>query len=402
MSPARTGAPHLFSGIIAVGVAATILFVGRMIAIHLEHKSLHTVAPREFQLKNQGLAFQRAAARAPDVFPLYGSSELIVPLPERADVFFHDAPTGFQVCPVGKVGATPLIMLQKLAALGCDLRGKKIAISLSSVWFLADITQFSYEANFSLVTASELMFNSALDFELKRAIASRMLQFPRTTEKNPLLGFALSRMASGGPLDRIVLCALWPLGKLQTTILDLQDHFAAVSYILYGPKSGASLHPQMLDWSDLIAKASETASAREKQAGTASGSDGRVPRRDDAWFLRNLNRSNQWRDLELLLRVLTKVHAQPLLLSMPMDGQFYDEAGVSRSVRECYYNKMHALAERYRFALVEFEQHDEDGPFLNRGVPQVKQIASGHLTAKGWMFYDRVLDNFFHGREPGS
>jgi len=402
MSPARTGAPHLFSGIIAVGVAATILFVGRMIAIHLEHKSLHTVAPREFQLKNQGLAFQRAAARAPDVFPLYGSSELIVPLPERADVFFHDAPTGFQVCPVGKVGATPLIMLQKLAALGCDLRGKKIAISLSSVWFLADITQFSYEANFSLVTASELMFNSALDFELKRAIASRMLQFPRTTEKNPLLGFALSRMASGGPLDRIVFCALWPLGKLQTTILDLQDHFAAVSYILYGPKSGASLHPQILDWSDLIAKASETASAREKQAGTASGSDGRVPRRDDAWFLRNLNRSNQWRDLELLLRVLTKVHAQPLLLSMPMDGQFYDEAGVSRSVRECYYNKMHALAERYRFALVEFEQHDEDGPFLNRGVPQVKQIASGHLTAKGWMFYDRVLDNFFHGREPGS
>jgi D-alanine transfer protein len=402
MSPARTGAPHLFSGIIAVGVAATILFVGRMIAIHLEHKSLHTVAPREFQLKNQGLAFQRAAARAPDVFPLYGSSELIVPLPERADVFFHDAPTGFQVCPVGKVGATPLIMLQKLAALGCDLRGKKIAISLSSVWFLADITQFSYEANFSLVTASELMFNSALDFDLKRAIASRMLQFPRTTEKNPLLGFALSRMASGGPLDRIVFCALWPLGKLQTTILDLQDHFAAVSYILYGPKSGASLHPQILDWSDLIAKASETASAREKQAGTASGSDGRVPRRDDAWFLRNLNRSNQWRDLELLLRVLTKVHAQPLLLSMPMDGQFYDEAGVSRSVRECYYNKMHALAERYRFALVEFEQHDEDGPFLNRGVPQVKQIASGHLTAKGWMFYDRVLDNFFHGREPGS
>jgi D-alanine transfer protein len=402
MSPARTGAPHLFSGIIAVGVAATILFVGRMIAIHLEHKSLHTVAPREFQLKNQGLAFQRAAARAPDVLPLYGSSELIVPLPERADVFFHNAPTGFQVCPVGKVGATPLIMLQKLAALGCDLRGKKIAISLSSVWFLADITQFSYEANFSLVTASELMFNSALDFELKRAIASRMLQFPRTTEKNPLLGFALSRMASGGPLDRIVFCALWPLGKLQTTILDLQDHFAAVSYILYGPKSGASLHPQILDWSDLIAKASETASAREKQAGTASGSDGRVPRRDDAWFLRNLNRSNQWRDLELLLRVLTKVHAQPLLLSMPMDGQFYDEAGVSRSVRECYYNKMHALAERYRFALVEFEQHDEDGPFLNRGVPQVKQIASGHLTAKGWMFYDRVLDNFFHGREPGS
>jgi D-alanine transfer protein len=403
MSSARTGAPHLFSGIIAVGVAATILFVGRMIAIHLEHKTLHTVAPREFQLKNQGLAFQRAAARAPDVLPLYGSSELLIPLPERADVFFRNAPTGFQVCPVGKVGATPLIMLQKLAALGCDLRGKKLAISLSPVWFLADITRFSYEANFSAFTASELIFNSALDFELKRAIASRMLQFPRTTEKNPLLGFALGRMASGGPLDRIVLSALWPLGKVETTILDLQDHFAAVTYLLHEPKFAVSLHPQTLDWSDLIAKASETAGAREKQAGAASGSEQQtVPRRDDAWFLRNLNQSNQWRDLELLLLVLTKVHAQPLLLSMPMDGQFYDKAGVCRSVRECYYNKMRALAERYHFALVEFERHDEDGPFLNRRVPRIKQVASAHLTAKGWMFYDRVLDNFFHGREPGS
>ena len=42
-----------------------------------------------FRLKNQGLAFQRAAARAPNVLPLYGTSELITPsIPERASLFF--------------------------------------------------------------------------------------------------------------------------------------------------------------------------------------------------------------------------------------------------------------------------------------------------------------------------
>lgn len=402
MRSARTGTPHLFSGAIAVGVAAATLFAGRVFAIHLEHKALHAVAPREFQLKNQGLAFQRTAAHVPDVLPLYGSSELLSPARETAGAFFRSAPTGFQASPVGKVGTTPLIMLQELAALGPDLRGKKIAISLSAVWFVvSDMTQYTYEGNFSQFAASELVFGNTLDFDLKRDIANRMLLFPGTMKKSPLLGFALGRLASGRPLDRTIFCALWPLGKVQNTILDLQDHFAALHYILCEPKPAASLHPQMLDWPSLLAKASEKASASEKQKVMLPGTEKQtVVRRSDAWFLQCLNEANQWRDLELLLRVLTQIHARPLLLSMPMDGPFYDEVGISRSVRESYYDRMRAVAHRYNFALEEFEQHDEDLTFLVHRGQQIRPVASPHLTEKGWMVYDRVLDNFFHKRVP--
>jgi D-alanine transfer protein len=150
-----------------------------------------------------------------------------------------------------------------------------------------------------------------------------------------------------------------------------------------------------------MAKASEAASASEKQKVMGPSTDNqKAVRRSDAWFLQCLNEANQWRDLELLLRVLTKIYARPLLLSMPMDGRFYDEVGISRSVRKCYYDKMRALAERYNFAVVEFEQHDEDLTFLDHRAQQIKPVASPHLTAKGWMFYDRVLDDFFHGRVP--
>jgi D-alanine transfer protein len=401
MRSARTDTPHLFSGIIAAGIAATILFAGRIVAIHLEHKTLHAVAPREFELKNQGLVFQRTAAHARDVLPLYGSSELITPVRERAGVFFSRAPTGFQASPVGKVGTTPLIMLQDLAALGPDLPGKKIAISLSATWFVApDVSSYSYEGNFSLFAASAFVFGSALDLDLKRDIASRMLQFPSALKKSALLGFALRRLVSGGLLDRIIFCALWPLGKVQNAILDLQDHFAAMSYLLYEPKPRGSLHQQILDWPSLIAKASETANTSEKRNVVPGTDKQTAPRRSDAWFLERLSQSNQWRDLELLFRVMTEIHVRPLLLSMPMDGQFYDEAGISRSVRECYYRKMVALAQQYNFALADFEQHDEDPIFLDHRVPRIRHIAAPHLTAKGWMFYDRVLDNFFHGRVP--
>jgi D-alanine transfer protein len=402
MASTQAGTPHLLAGAIVIGLTALLLSIGRLAVIHLEHENVHTFAPRVFQFKNQGLAFQRAAVSAPDVLPLYGSSELANPVPERAGVFFRSEPTGFQVSPVGKVGSSPLIMLQELAALDGDLHGKKIAISLSAVWFLApDLTPFWYEGNFSLFTASELVFGSALDFRLKREIASRMLHFPRPLAKSPLLEFALRRLASEGWIDHIAFWALWPLGKLQNAVLDLQDHFEALIYILRQPKSASALHAERLTWPSLITKASEKAMADEKQNANAAGTDTQtVPHRSEAWFHERLDQSAEWTDLELLLRVLTEIRSEPLLLSMPMDGQFYDQIGISRSIRESYYEKMRALAQRYNFPLVEFEQHDEDATFLEHRVPRIKHIPAAHLTGKGWMFYDRALDDFFHNRIP--
>src|SRR6266480_5787173 len=183
MGFARTGIPHLFSTVVALVVGATMLFAGRTVAIHLEQRALAWTAPQRFQLKNQGMVFQRTAARASRVLPVYGSSELVMKVPDRANKFFQNAPTGFQVSPVGTVGATSLIISQKIAALGSDLRGRKVAVLLSPGWFLAPATRADwYEGNFSLLAASELTFGNAVDFELKRDCAARMLQFPSRLE----------------------------------------------------------------------------------------------------------------------------------------------------------------------------------------------------------------------------
>ena len=86
--------------------------------------------------------------------------------------------------------------------------------------------------------------------------------------------------------------------------------------------------------------------------------------------------------------------ARPVILSMPLGGDFYDHAGVSRSARDDYYAKLRALVRRYHFPVAEFQDHDEDPSFLLRH--------QSHLTAKGWVYYDQALDDFYHGRLPGS
>ena len=394
-APTSKQMPHLFAGIIALGLAAIIFFAAQRILIHLEHATVVSTAPERFALKNQGLAFQRAAAHSPNVLMIYGSSELSMPAaPERGNIFFRTAPTGFQLSPVGGGGANPLIMLQKVGALGSALRGKRLAFSLSPGWFCtAKPGTKGYKGNFSPMAATEMVFGTALDFGLKRDIAARMLQFPETLEQRPFLEFALRRLASGQLLDRVVFCALWPAGKIQAALYELEDHWAAVHHIQRQTKPPPRLQEETVDWPQFIAKASKARPADAGNIRQPSRFDRKVTAGSrDVGFLSGVTGSPTWLDLDLLLRCLATVHARPLILSMPLGGDFYDHAGVSRSARNEFYRKLPALVEQYHFPVVEFEEHDEDPAFLIRH--------QSHLTAKGWAYYDRALDDFFHGRLP--
>ena len=376
---ARSGTPHLVSALIACAIVVGILCGGRLLALQLERKTVHWVAPRDFFIKNQGLAFERAAARRPDILLLYGSSELTDPIPNRPSDFFSNAPTGFQVCPVGKAGTTSLIILQKLGALGSELRGRKVAISLSaSSFFTPAVRPEFYAGNFSLPAASGILFSNAIDFDLKAAIAKRMLQFPDTLAEDGLVELAAKCLASGRPVDRMVLMAIWPLGRLQTVMLDLQDHFEALLYILAGgrpvPEWLRPVHSHTLR-----ARKSSDADYQPTKA-----FDAVWPARDAA-FRARIATASEWTDLELLFRTLAELKAEPLILSMPIDA--YAARGVSHSTRELYYDRMRELSARYHFPVIEFEQHDADPRFL---------IAHReHPTPRGWMVYDRALDDFF-------
>jgi D-alanine transfer protein len=376
---ARSATPHLFSALVACTAVIAILCGGTLVAIQLERKTVHWIAPRDFFIKNQGLAFERAAARRPDILLLYGSSELIDPIPNRASDYFSNAPTGFQVCPVGKAGTTSLIILQKLGALGSELRGKKVAISVSASSFLTPAVRPEfYAGNFSLPAANGILFGDAIDLDLKAAIAKRMLQFPETLEEGGLLGLAARCLASGRPIDRLVLTAIRPLGRLQNVMLDLQDHFEALVYILSGGI-------RVADWFRPIHSHNVRSYKSSYDQAQATGSFDAIWPERDATFRARISSATEWTDLELLFRTLAELKAEPLILSMPIDA--YAARGVSQSTREVYYERMRELADRYHFPVAEFEQHDADPAFL---------IARReHPTPRGWMVYNRALDDFF-------
>ena len=397
--------PHLTACLVALSLLGAAVVAGLFYARRVEGRYIHALATELFEQKNQGGALQAEAFRQADLLPLYGSSEL-GKYPSFADPieFFRTYPTGFSVFPVGNAGATSLSVLQALAAVGPELRGKKLVLSITPGWLvLGDAADPDhYAGNFSRLHAVEMIFNSDLGPPLKRAVARRMLEFPDTLDRDPLLKIALEALADGSLSRQALFCVALPLGKLEALVLRLQDHWETLGLIRSRPDLAPDVPRQAarLDWPSLLALAEREAQQRADNNPFGFDSqywDARLKkltqrqvRSSDQAFLESVQGAVGWSDLDLLLRGLSEAGARPLILSAPIKGVYSDYWGVSARARSAYYLKLRAVAEPYGVPVLDFADHDEDMYFVADHF--------SHPSQKGWIYYDRALDAFYHGR----
>jgi D-alanine transfer protein len=409
--------PHLAPALAAVILGVVLLEAFGFFARSWEYRSIAALAASEViiepngklaPVKNQGTALQQAALDAGFLLPLYGSSELNLLAaynrPFHPTHLFRERPTGFTTFPIGRMETTCLIILQKLAAVGPALQGRKVVVSLSPYWFFERpaASADGYAGNFSELHAGELAFTTRLSLQLRQDVARRMLQYPATLADRPLLRFAVANLADGSPLSLACYDAALPLGILHNAIRRYQDHWSVVRYLwrqrakISAPASPRSAPP---DWAPLYRQAD--AVHRAHCNNNEFGLDNQkwdLGIRAVALRLRNtrsneairqtLQRNQEWTDLELLLRELNELGARPLLTSMPIHGGWYDHCGVTYNARRAYYEKLRGIAARYHTPVVDFADHDADRSFCNDTL--------GHLAPKGSVAYSQVLDRFFH------
>jgi D-alanine transfer protein len=185
-------------------------------------------------------------------------------------------------------------------------------------------------------------------------------------------------------------------------VLTLQDHWATLEYI----RSQTGLQPKVarkkkiLDWPSLLADAQSNYARRSnsnpfgiENEEWAQQYDGQVEQEknllSDKWFLDFMAKSKGWEDLGLLLRELKELGAQPLIISAPIHGPYFDYLGVSAAARQTYYEKLRRTVGAWGVPLLDFEGHDGDKSFLIDPL--------FHLSSVGWVYYAQALDSFFHG-----
>jgi D-alanine transfer protein len=391
----------LAASAMAIAITLVAIVAGVYYCDRIEQRYVHALAPDLSEAKLQGVVLQKKAFAQPDLLVLYGSSELVKEMPNNATQFFQDYPTGFRVFPVGQPGTTSLAVLQKAASVEEGIRGKKVAFSISPGWFFQETFDPKwYEGNFSHLQAYELAFSGHLSRDLKRDIAKRMLDYPKTLENHWLLAFTLRRLASGKPADRVLYAAAWPLGKLQNAIGRVQDHFEAALHII---DEEAKLDDperrglRALNWNDLMkramqigvnktsvqAKRSEVAKKKAYLAQQGTEANTRT-------FLTKVGKAKEWTDLDLLLRTFEELGAKPLLLSMPVEDIRLEVYGVSPEARTAYLRRLDSLADKHDVPLLDFRDQQKDPGFLVDFLD--------HLSPHGWLYYNKALDDFYHAR----
>jgi poly-D-alanine transfer protein DltD len=382
------------------------------------------LAVKPFLAKTQHLAFQEAALRDPRLLLVFGTSELYCCADGyNAPYLFWHEPQGFAVYAAGVPVTGDLFFAETFAALGHALAGKKVVLS-DSPWYSnpQGVGRGAYDHTFSPEIAEAFAFTSPIPLSLREAIAQRMLAYPETLRRLPLLRAAIEDLAGGSAIDLLAYYALEPVGHLAAWIADLRGAYEAVRFVRDHPslERPVPVRPHAIDWLGLLAAAD-----RASRASTDNNPFG-ILRRDwtrcvdiepgRPWCRRALRlyrsgRSNReggvypypsgwvettlgspaWTDLRLALEVLREEHAQALAYLIPLQGRYDDYTDLSWPARRVLYLQYTAVAQQEGALVTTFSHHDEDPYFVD---------SFGHFNARGWVIVDYTLLLFWQGWLP--
>ncbi len=392
--------PHLFACFLALCALSTFLGVGWIWGKSLQERLLHKAAPEFCDAKLHGVTLIKEAFSRPDTLVMFGSSELIPDVPMKGVDFFADLPTGFSVFPVGKAGTTSLSVLQKLGAAGESLRGKKLVLSLSPSFFQTENVDPKYfEGNSSKLQTKEFLWSDRFSDDLKREAANQLLAYDKAYEGDWFLEFALRRVASGEWSDRLMMTLVEPIALLDRAVGRMQDHAEAVSALLDAQEASEG-HPRKfikltkrggsVNWDQLFLTADQSSKAFAQRSKKRPLKVTRRLGDGDSHFVGVVKKAQEWRDFELVLRLLKEAGASPLVLSMPVHADVLEAEGVSQKGWVEYGVRLRQMVAKYGTPLVYFEDHERDATFF--------VDHSDHIGSKGWWYYNKAMDDFFHGR----
>ena len=393
----------VLAGVLFVGAVAGIEARARLVA----GREIAALGKASFAQKARGLLLQRTALERDNVLPLYGSSEVA---DQRIGIFhakefFSSEPSGFSIFAVGGVGISPIQTMVNLAALGSGLRGKKVAISLPADWFVQTqpLRNPSYAANFSPLQVLAVMLTPSLSAPLKQRIAARLLQGPKPLASSRLIELTVRQQVERRRSTSALRRALMPVSWLQLRLLEAQDAVLVNAQRLRSrPTARTIAVAPAFDWQALVQQATQAYSPRAAHNPFGIADDwwqlhhdwivARDHATDDERFLRETSSSEVWGDVELLCQTLNELGARPLILTMPFDGKFLDYSGVSAAARRQVYARLRDLTARYGIRSVILDDHETDPYFF--------YDEWSHLSPKGWVFFDQVLDAFYHDALP--
>lgn len=327
-----------------------------------------------------------------DTIPVLGSSELSasdeVAYPPS---LFQNGNSDFNMIMIGRGTMQSLHHAINLGAYAKNIPSKKVVLILSPQWFTSShLNSEAYASRFSERMYVEFLKNSDITYEVKKRVTERVqsllesdppqLKRVKTYEKNYI-------KHTLNPVSHIEMAVYDSFMNLKQRFLlyeDIKDR----EFELMEP-----IIAEDINFNQLMKEAENAG----KEACTNNDlfiydeyydtyvKDSLNQRKDSEVNSSYLD-SPEYDDFCLFLEVCKETGIEPLIVSIPVNGRWYDWTGFPKEERAAYYQKIRSICEEYQVQIADFSDKEYEEYFL-------KDIM--HLGWKGWVYLDEAIYHFY-------
>jgi D-alanine transfer protein len=341
----------------------------------------------------QGKYLQQKMLEDKHYLPIYGSSELARLDQFHPSNYFRVTGEPFTPFLIGRGGTESLIHFLNFTEHVDQLKGKKIVFVLSPQWFQPKGTDEShFVPNYSSLQGYDFAFNNKIDPTIKKMAIKRLLTFS-SVHDDPILSTIYKAEITDNHWEQRKASLVRPFAYAYRDLLAKKD-------LYYSLAGGVARNREIKH--DLKNKTWSQLDLEADQIGAKKSTNNKfcvinsqynkirkmVPSLRDKKFGASYGKSPEYQDFQLVLDVLKESGAQPLFISVPVNGKWYDYTGFPKEGRIAYYEKIKTQIEAEGFQIADFSSHEYDPFFMKDTI---------HIGWKGWVYTDKAIKDFYNG-----
>lgn len=279
-----------------------------------------------------------------------------------------------------------------LAAIEPSLEKKKVVLVLSPQWFRkGGVKPEAYASRFSENSFVEMLKNPKLSNETKEYIIKRSEKLlkndPKMVEKVKNYDKVILQ-DKGNAIDNLKC-------YLNEEFLREREKQS----IIASAKAAGIKHNENINLKDIEPNWEEYLLEVDKEGmKDYSNNDFSVKNQYFNWRLKaklkerknsglkgSYSKSIEYDDFRCFLNVCKELDIEPLIISVPVNGKWYDYTGFKKEKRDEYYNNIRDIVNEYNVEIADFSDKEYTDYFLEDTI---------HLGKKGWVYVNESIYNF--------
>ena len=381
--------------IVVIAIIGLNLFLDRKIEVLKEEKDISVLGKQCFDVIKDKSSLDKKIFSDKDYLFMLGSSELGISVPQNPIEFYPFKDGDFKLSCFGR----PFVQsLQHTTYLGGgDIKNnQKVVFMLSIQWFEKTnaIKPDYFANNFSEAQFYKFMENPKISEKNKGYYAERVYSLLSTAKKYQGEAYYSKLYLDTSVFSQVQKIVLKPYYDMKKYLLETQDKALIYKKLKELPDKKNEQKLREINWKEEYAKIEKE---NEKIVSTNQFNledksyninlKDKIDKHKDEYKNVSFLKSKEMDDYKFFLSVCKDLGIKPYIVVQPVNGWFYDFAGLDKGKREEWNDTVIKIAEDNNFEVLDLHDYDYKKYFL---------IDSQHLGKEGWLKVDEGIYNHFN------